>query len=381
MNQNNKFTIGLIINPISGMGGTVGLKGTDGRSILKQAINLGATPRATNRTVDFLKGIESIKNKLLFVTCPGIMGEKVLKEMNFNYETIQDILFEKCDTILDTTPEYTKLAAKIMMNDKSIEIIIFVGGDGTARDIQSVIKKHKPCLGIPAGVKIYSSAFALNPIDASNLLTQFLCDEIPLKESEVLDIDEEQYRVGQLVSKFYGYLLTPFNPDFSQFSKIGTPKSDLNNQERIANRIIEILEDNVYYLLGPGTTVKSITDKLHQTKTLLGIDLLLNKKIISKDLNEQQILEHVKAKKVKIITSIIGRQGFIFGRGNLQLSPMVLKEVGCKNFIIVATRFKLQSIPNIILKLDTRDPKLDNKMKGLYRIIIDYDEIKICEVR
>ncbi len=381
MNQSNKFTIGLIINPISGMGGTVGLKGTDGREILKKAINLGAVPKATNRTMEFLKGLESIKHELLFITCPGIMGENALKEMNYIYETIQDSIFEKCNNILDTTPEYTKLAAQIMMKNDDIQIIIFVGGDGTARDILDVIKKGKPCLGIPAGVKIYSSVFALNPIDASNLLIQFLWDDIPLKESEVLDVDEEQYRAGKLVSKLYGCLYTPFNPDFCQFSKMGTPKSDLNNQERIANTIIEILEDDVYYLLGPGTTVKFIVDKLNQNKTLLGIALLLNKKIISKDLNEHQILKYVKAEKVKIIISIIGRQGFIFGRGNLQISPNVLKEVGTKNMIIVATKFKLQNIHNRILKLDTRDPELDNKMKGLYKIITDYDEIKICEVR
>ncbi len=381
MKQSNKFTIGLIINPISGMGGTVGLKGTDGREILKKAINLGAIPKANNRTMEFLNGLESIKHELLFITCPGIMGENILKELNYNYETIQDSIFEKCNNILDTTPEHTALAAQIMMKSENVQIIIFVGGDGTARDVLNVIKRSKPCLGIPAGVKIYSSVFALNPIDASNLLIQFLWDEIPLKESEVLDVDEEQYRAGQLVSKLYGYLYTPFNPDFCQFSKMGTPKSDLNNQERIANRIIEILEDDVYYLLGPGTTVKFIVDKLNQNKTLLGIDLLLNKNIISKDLNEQQILEYVKAEKVKIIISIIGRQGFIFGRGNLQISPNVLKEVGCKNMIIVATKFKLQSIHNRILKLDTRDPELDKKMKGLYKVIIDYDEIKICEVR
>jgi len=259
-------------------------------------------------------------------------------------------------------------------------LILFVGGDGTARDIVSVVNKNKPCLGIPSGVKIYSSVFSINPKSASSIIMQFLWEEAALKESEVLDIDEEEYRNGNLVSKLYGYLLTPFNPDFSQLSKMGTPNSDLNNQERIAKRIIEELEDDVYYLIGPGTTTKAITNALKQDKTVLGIDLLLNKQIVAYDLNEQQILSYIEGNKTKIIVSLIGRQGFLFGRGNLQFTPRILKKVGAINIIIISTKFKLQNIPNQILRLDTRDPKMDEKMKGLYKIIVDYDEIRICRV-
>ena len=374
----DKFTLGLIVNPISGMGGSVGLKGTDGRNILEKAINLGATPNALNRTKELLNELKSVKSKLKFITCPKFMGELILKKMDFNCEIIEDPIFNDIREIYDSTTEHTIIAAEIMKSIKDLKIILFVGGDGTARDIVSAIGKEKPSLGIPAGVKVYSSVFSINPRMASSIIIQFLWDEIPLKESEVLDIDEDEYRKGKLVSKLYGYLLTPYNPDYLQYSKIGSPHSDLNNQERIAKRIVESLEKDVYYLIGPGTTTKAITDRLNQKKTVLGIDLLLNNKIIAQDLNEQQILTYIKDKKIKIIVSLIGRQGFLFGRGNLQFSPIILKEIGPQNIIILSTKYKLQNIPNQILRLDTRSAELDEKMRGFYKVLVDYDDIKIC---
>ena len=374
------LTVGLIINPISGMGGSVGLKGTDGKDILKQAIDLGAKPSAIERVREFLKELSSIKSKLKFLTCPGLMGASILEEYGYLYEEISGPIFNNLKEELNTTAEHTIFAAKKMKLNNDLKLLVFLGGDGTARDVLKAIGEDFPCLGIPTGVKIYSSVFSLNPRIAASIVMQFLWDEIPLKKSEVLDIDEKEYRKGNLVSKLYGYLLTPFNPDFSQRSKMGTPDSDLNNQERIAKRIVENLERDTCYLLGPGTTIKAIADLLEQEKTVLGIDLLLNNEIIAHDLNERAILEHVNGKKVKLITSLIGRQGFLFGRGNLQLTPQVLRLIGPENIIVVATKFKLLNIPNQVLRIDTRDPKLDEELKGFYRVMVDYDEIKICKV-
>lgn len=380
MKNLTKFKLGLIINPISGMGGSVGLKGTDGREILKKAIRLGAKPNAINRTKELLIELESIKAKLKFITCPGIMGQNILKDLNFDYELIDHSIFNKIEGILDTNADHTKIAAKMMKNIEDLKLLLFVGGDGTARDIFSVVNTNIPCLGIPAGVKIYSSVFSLNPRIAIYLIIQFLWDELPLKESEVLDIDETEYREGKLISRLYGYLLTPFNPDFSQLSKMGSIDSDLIHQERIAKRVVENLEKDIYYLIGPGSTTKAITDRLNEKKSILGVDLLRNGKIIAMDLNEQQILEYIEDKKVKIIVSPIGRQGFLFGRGNLQISPRILRKISSKNIIILCAKYKLQTIPNQILRLDTRDSELDEEMKGLYKVFVDYDEIKICKV-
>ncbi len=375
-----KFTLGLIINPISGMGGSVGLKGTDGRDILLKAVSLGAKPSAFKRAKNLLKELEPFESKIKFLTCPGIMGEDTMNEYNFEFACINHSNFTNITSILDLNPEHTKIAAGIMKDVEDLKIILFVGGDGTARDIVKVIGKKKPCLGIPAGVKIYSSVFSINPRMAGSIILQFLLGEIPLKESEVLDIDEKKYRNGELVTRLYGSLLIPFSPDYTQPSKIGSPKSDLSNQERIAKRIIELFQDNTYYLIGPGTTTKTIADKLKQPKTVLGVDLCLNHRIIAQDLNEHQILNHIEGRKVKIIISPIGNQGFLFGRGNLQFTPQLLRKIGPKNIIIISTQFKLQNIQHQILRLDTRDPELDKKLRGYYKVHIDYNELQICWV-
>ena len=308
------------------------------------------------------------------------MGENILKQFNFEFTCIKHSKFNNVKNILDFKPEHTEISARIMKTVEDVKIILFVGGDGTARDIVKEVGTKKPCLGIPAGVKIFSSVFSLNPRIATSLIIQFLLDEIPLKESEVLDIDENKYRDGELVSRLYGTLMTPFNPDYIQRSKIGSPESDLNNQERIANRVVELLKKNVYYLLGPGTTTKEITDNLKQPKTVLGVDLCLNNIIIAQDLNEQQILKYIEGRNAKIIVSPIGNQGFLFGRGNLQFTPQVLKKIGPKNIIIISTKYKLFNISNQLLRLDTRDPELDKKLNGYYKVIVDYDELRIIRV-
>jgi predicted polyphosphate/ATP-dependent NAD kinase len=309
------------------------------------------------------------------------MGQSILKELQFEYQIIDDPLFNNITGIYDTNAIHTKKAAQILMQIEDLLLIIFVGGDGTARDIMEVIDENKPCLGVPAGVKMYSSVFSLNPTTASNTALQYLWDELPLVQSEVLDIDEKAYRKGNLISKIYGYLLVPNSPLHSQYSKLASPDTDQSNQERIADKIVADLEKDVYYLLGPGTTVKAITDKLHLNKTLLGVDLLFNGKIIAYDLNEQEILSYINQRKTKIIISLIGRQGFLFGRGNLQFTPKILKLISPKDIIIVATKFKIANIPDQCLRIDSRDIELDNEMKGLYRVITDYDEMRIIELK
>jgi predicted polyphosphate/ATP-dependent NAD kinase len=377
----NKFILGFIINPISGMGGSVALKGTDGKAILKKAIDLGAKPHANERAKEFLQALEGFQSKIQFITCPDYMGEKTLKKFKFDYAIINDAIFDNVKGIYATNETHTKAAAQIMKEIDELKLILFVGGDGTARDVLDVVGYTKPCLGIPSGVKIYSSVFALNPKAAASTILQFLWDELPLTKSEVLDINEQAYRKGELFSKLYGYLLTPHSPEYCQYAKLSSPDTDQNNQERIAEKVIEDIESNIYYLLGPGTTVKAITDKLNLKKTLLGIDLLYNKKIIAHDLNEEQILSYIKKKPTKIIVSFIGRQGFLFGRGNLQFTPKILRLVPSKNIIIVATKHKLTSISSKFLRIDSRDSELDLEMRGLYKVITDYDEIKIIELK
>ena len=177
----------------------------------------------------------------------------------------------------------------------------------------------------------------------------------------------------------------PYAPTLSQPSKMGSPQTEdeTENKKGIAKWLIEEMESkgkDLLYLIGPGTTTKAIADELNEDKTLLGVDLFYQKKCIAKDLNEEQILEKITGKDAKLIVTPIGAQGFVFGRVNLQLSPAVLTEVGSDNIIIVATKYKISTLPQGKLRIDSRDPEFDEKFAGYYRVLMDYGEFRIVDL-
>ncbi|MFX0176546.1 MAG: ATP-NAD kinase family protein [Candidatus Hodarchaeota archaeon] len=363
--------IGLIVNPIAGMGGSVGLKGTDG-DIYKKALELGAKPVSPKRVSQFLTNIENINN-VHFLVAPGKMGADFLEGRKLQFETIGVITNQ-------TSKEDTKSIAKLMVS-QDIDLLVFCGGDGTARDIYDAIGLEVPVLAIPSGVKMYSPIFAINPIAASEILDAFVDDFIELAEKEVLDINEDSYRQGILDTTLYGYLKVPKFPDLIQAGKdsSGFGNAEEQNKSDIARFIVENMLDDTLYLLGPGTTVKAVSNHLKLPKTLLGIDAVFKNKIIGKDLNEKGILELLnKYNKVKIIITPIGGQGFILGRGNKQFTPKVIMKVGIKNIIIISTREKMRSLK--CLRVDTGDRNLDLSLKGLFKIVIGYGEELIVNI-
>ena len=364
--------IGLIVNPIAGMGGRVGLKGTDGEAY-KIALKMGAKPVTPERTVSFLKHLKS-KDKIYIVTAPKKMGEDYVKTFNIQYEVVGSIREE-------TTADDTKRIAKEII-EKGIDLLIFVGGDGTARDIFDSIDMKVPVLGIPSGVKMFSSVFAVSPKAAAEIVDGLLNDNVTFVEREVLDIDEEAYRRDILKIKLYGFLKIPVVADLVQVGKEPS-RSDTDveeNKKAIAKYVIELMEPDTLYLIGPGTTTKAITDELGLEKTLLGVDALYNETIIKKDLNERAILDLLnKYPRVKAIISPIGGQGFIFGRGNQQFSPEVLKKLGKENIVVISTRDKLRNIRS--LRVDTGDEDVDKMLRGYIRVIVDYQEEKVMKVK
>ena len=364
------------MNPIAGMGGRVGLKGTDGEETIQKAIKMGAKPKADIRTVIALERIIHLQNEIEFITYPHEMGEDEVKVCGIQPTVIGSILQGK------TTAADTKKAARQMM-DLGINLILFAGGDGTARDICEVINQKIPALGIPAGVKIHSSVFAVNPQRAGDLVVDFLKDNTKLIEAEVMDVDEDAYRENHLSVKLYGYLKMPFKRNFVQSAK--SPSSSMQderyNQKSIAEYIVENLDDNYYYILGPGTTVRAIVERMGLEKTLLGVDLIHRKKIVGRDLSESVLLRLISDKKAKIIVSPIGGQGFIFGRGNQQISPKVIKKVGKENIVVVATSNKLMSIgAGRPLLVDTGDNEIDSMLSGYLRVITGYNEEVVLNV-
>ncbi|MCL2684851.1 MAG: ATP-NAD kinase family protein [Candidatus Bathyarchaeota archaeon] len=358
-------TLGFIINPIAGMGGTVGLKGTDGQQTLKQALALGAAPIATKRAQTFLTELLSARPHLKLIVGAANMGETEAKKLGYTYKVIGE-------TKPKTTPKDTQSIAKAVA-EAGVDLLVYCGGDGTTRDIQKAIGMTLPVLGVPTGVKMHSALFATSPQAAARVVIEYLWNGLPLQEAEVMDIDEQAFRENHLSAKLYGYMLSPFEPHLIQGNKMESPitENEVENQAAIALYILEEMQPGVLYIVGPGTTTRTVADLMDQKKTLLGVDLFLDKQIIAQDVSEKQILIHINTKPTKIIVTPIGGQGFIFGRGNQQISPKVIRQVGINNIFVIATKSKLAKFKH--LRVDTGDPELDEtfRQSGI-RVIVDY---------
>jgi len=369
--------LGFIVNPIAGMGGRVGLKGTDG--VLKEAIARGAKPVAPKRAIEFLQKLkENIEDKKIEVlTCPGIMGAKEAKLANFSIQILRMKIGK------ETNAEDTKTAVKLLTAAK-VDLIIFVGGDGTAKDIFDAMQdgSEVPVLGVPSGVKMYSGIFAVNPSDAVDVVLAFAEKEAEIAEFEIMDADEKAIRSNTFAVKLYGLLKGPFVPARIQGSKQISPETvdEKENQSAIARFIIEEMQPKATYILGPGTTVKRIAELLGVKKTVLGVDIYRKGKVLL-DVDERRILEEVENwQNAWIILSPIGHQGILLGRGNQQISPEIIKRVGKQRIIVAATKSKLQSIEGNILRIDTGDAEADNMLRGHIKVVTDYREWRLMPV-
>jgi len=364
LKDNSKKKVGFIVNPIAGMGGAVGLKGTDGKEILEKAVTLGATPVAPARAETFLSELKTSKEDMRLMVGAGSMGEDETRNHNFDYKVFGE---QKKDTCPEDTVEIAKRIA-----EEGVDLLIFCGGDGTARDVLNAVDARLPVLGVPTGVKMHSAVFAVDPKAAARIALRFLRKQLPLWEAEVMDIDEEAFRQGRVSARLHGYLLSPYEPSLIQGAKIASPmtESELRNQAAIAVYVTETMKQDVVYVVSAGTTTRTIGDLLDEKKTLLGVDLFCNKKLVAKDVNEKQILEAIKDKKAQIIVTPIGGQGFIFGRGNQQISPKVIRKVGRDNIVVVATENKMKNLKR--LKVDTGDSELDASFRGTINVVTDY---------
>ena len=348
--------IGFVVNPIAGMGGRVGLKGTDG--LLDEAIKRGARPVAPKRAIEFLN---ALGGGIKIYTASDKMGENECRDAGIKAEVVY-----KCSS--PTSPSDT-IKACLEFLKRDVDIIVFVGGDGTARDVYTAINAKKAMLGVPSGVKMYSGVFALKPSDAAEILKNFE----GVEEREIIDVDENAFRKGELRLRLIGYAIVPLHPKIQQSKDIMANEG----KEEIAEWIIENMEKDVVYIIGGGSTTWEIKKAIGIKGTFLGIDVVRNKKLICRDADEKSILKSIDG-KAKIIVSPLGGHGFIFGRGNQQISAEVIKKVGIENIIVVATKDKLLSLDS--LKVDTGDEELNKKLRGYMKVIIGYNESKIMPV-
>jgi len=370
--------MGFLLNPIAGMGGRVGLKGTNGVS--KNALALGAQPVAPLRAMEFLERLKELElvSIIDLITCPGIMGEDEANSAGLDAEVLP------MSPKTETTAEDTKLAVKLMVKSKA-DLIVFIGGDGTARDILDAMEGRKglSVLGVPSGVKMYSGIFATSSRDAADVVQAVVEKSAQTLDFEIMDVDEDAFRSDRLSVSLYGFLKGPFVPMRLLGSKQVSPETldEHENQMAVARFIVEEMDSKATYILGPGTTVKCVADLLKVEKTLLGVDIYHNKTVV-KDVNEKRILSEIKDwKNTWIMLSPIGRQGMLFGRGNQQISPEVIRKVGKEHIIVAATRSKIQGIEGGVLRVNTDDEKVNAMLKGYIKVVIDYREWRLIRVQ
>ncbi len=388
--------VGFLINPIAGMGGKVGLKGTDGPGMVEKAIALGAKPEASARAALALRELKPLAGSLELLAGPGEMGEDLARQFGFTvlvagkaaqmpaFLPQREATCKNDHSVFpgNTGPADTEVAARTMITEE-VDLILFAGGDGTARNIYNILGEDHdlPVIGIPAGVKIHSAVYAVNPHSAGQLARQFLEEgSLPLRRAEVMDIDEDAFRAGRLTARLYGYLSVPCSGGLMQHLKIGGAATEDSLLEAIAEQVVEQMNSDTVYIVGPGSTTGPIMAKLGLPNTLLGVDVVLNGKLLAADAREEQILDLIEGRSAKIIVTVIGGQGYIFGRGNQQISAAVIKKVGPDKIIVVATRDKILSLEYGRLLVDSGDDELNQKLSGYMRIITGYKEELIYPV-
>jgi predicted polyphosphate/ATP-dependent NAD kinase len=371
--RKHKQLLGLIVNPVAGIGGRVGLKGSDGAEIQKKALALGAVPQSLNRAVQALERLKPVDD-LEIITYPSEMGEEAARACGLEPTVIGSI------GPGETTPEDTMNAAREMLR-LHVALLLFAGGDGTARDIYNAIGEELPALGIPAGVKIHSAVFGANPMSAGDLAASYLLGKVSnLREAEVMDIDEEAVRRGVVSAKLYGYLKVPFQRRLLQGLKTPSSPGEQAAMASIAAHVVSKMEDGWLYIIGPGTTTRAITSRLGLDKTLIGVDVVAGRKLIATDVNESQLLVLLEGRKAKIVVTPIGGQGYIFGRGNQQISPKVIEKVGREDILVVSTTGKIHSLRGRPLWVDTGDRAVDEMLSGHIRVTTGYNEQIIYRV-
>lgn len=372
ISKSGMVKFGLIINPIAGMGGSVALKGTDGAGVLEKALALGAQKTSSERAGRSLGKIANLKDGFRIYTAGGEMGESLCRDLGLNYEVVYPARPE-------TTGEDTREACRKLLQT-GIDCLIFAGGDGTARDVWDVIGSDLPALGIPAGVKIQSSVFALSPEAAGQILRQYILGETAFGQREVIDLDETAYREGRIAAAFYGYMQVPMEKTLMQNKKAPSPQGEAANRESIAREAIRIMEEDTVYLIGAGTTAKSVLQEMNLQGCLLGVDGVKNGELIASDLTARELMA-LKGERLKLIISPIGGQGFLFGRGNQQFSPEFLTGIAKDDIIILATEDKIRELYGSPFRVDTGSLDVDEALRGYYKVITGYNRRLIYPVK
>ena len=353
------FRLGLIVNPIAGMGGTVGLQGTDG-GLAAEAQSLGATPVAAGRALTALSQLANSVDNLSVLTCSGAMGADAVRQCGL----AASVVYRVADGA--TRADDSRGGAARIVEGRP-DLLLFVGGDGTARDLLEIVGSKTPLLGVPSGVKMHSAVFAATARAAGEVARSFLVAadrQSLLRDAEVMDREIVSGKADQLSPRLYGMVRTPSLAFLVPGAKSASRLTDQAALAGAVRRVADLLDDERVSLLGPGSTMQLVKRECGFEGTPLGVDAVANGGLLAMDLNEQSILGLIQDRPARIVVSVVGGQGFLFGRGNQQLSSRVIRAVGIDAIVVVSSLEKLSSLPGRCLLVDTGDERLDEALAG-----------------
>lgn len=358
--------LGLVVNPIAGMGGRLALKGSDDVALLAAARERGAAPVAPARATEALQPLATLADELEVLVYAGAMGEDEARSAR-----IAPTVVGSAGPV--TTADDTRAAAS-MMAERGVDLLLFAGGDGTAVDVLEAIGDRVPVLGIPAGVKMHSAVFAVNPRSAGELAATLAHDGVrSLRRAEVMDVDETLLRAGSVSARLHGFLTVPDARRHLQNAKARSLGSEAAAQDAIAQHLIDKVLGDRTWLIGPGTTTGVILARLGLEKTLLGVDVVRGAECLMADADERALLALLEEQEPGIVVTPVGGQGFLFGRGNQQLSAEVISKIEREHIVVVATEAKIGRLGGAPLRVDTGDPELDASFAGYARIVVGYN--------
>jgi len=376
--------LGLLVNPDAGLGGRLGLKGSDGQAEL--ARSKGAEDRSGPRMRLMLEYFSKLRRSgfegIEWVSSEGRMGTDWLPE-GATIGSVRTTHSSSGSTSADDTA-----AAVGALLKEGIDLLVYAGGDGTTRDIVAALDSagspDTPVIGVPTGVKMHSGCFAASPKAAAEVLSAWLDGDLLLASTEVLDLDEERYRQGEWVVQLYAEAMTPASPRWMQGSKQRIEASDEEDTtEGLADHIRElVISEDGLVIWGSGGTLRAIAEMNGFQPTNLGIDATLGNEQVGTDLDETGLLEILSSHTgpVTLLLSPMGGQGFLIGRGNLQLSPEVLRAIGIDNILGVVTPAKLLTVRR--LRIETGDANLDAEFaaKRYMKVLQGYRTTRVLPV-
>jgi len=357
------FSLGFLINPLAGLGGAVALKGSDG--VAAEALARGAQAQAPARAAVVLQALLPWREQIRVVTAAGEMGGHVAAALGFTTQLVH--VPAAATSASDTIATAQKLLAA------GVDLLLFAGGDGTARDVCSAVGLALPVLGIPAGVKMHSGVFAVTPQAAAEIVQLMLTGElVGVDSAEVRDIDEAALRAGRVQSRYFGEMRVPSDGRYLQQVKCSVVEIEALLLQEIAAGVVENLDAGVTYFIAPGTTTAAVMAALDLPNTLLGVDVIRDGKLLVADADAAVLEGFVAAGPCRLIITATGGQGMLLGRGNQQISSSVLRAIGRTGLIVIATEAKLKALAGRPLLMDVPDAAVAEALAGFVEVITGY---------